>query len=612
MTERASMPSADKALAHETVAGNTLSARNKSMRRLRWVFALAIVLPALAYLAVGAYLYRQEFAGAEVRLAGEIRIVEEQALKLFETNEMLLQRLLDLTKGQSDEQLLARGAELHQELKRIASGLPQVQLLLIQGADSRSVANSRIYPPPRHLDYSDREWYVVARSGSGPPVFVTEQNISRATGEPFFDMSRRRTADDGSFSGTVHVSLRPQYLTDFYAELAKAEPGLRILIARLDGRLLARWPDDKSSLMRMPPDDPLLKAFSSGTGKQIAAIGREDRVTAYRKLGSYPLFALASIDTVAVATAWRENMIPLALLVFPTSLGFAWMAGLALKRTSQEFETARRLEDEAERRRQAELDLVQAQKLEALGRLTSGVAHDFNNLLMVMTNNLSLHQEQDPASVHSPGLMAIGRAVDSGKKLTRQLLAFSRSQTLKPQRIDLRDRLPTLSDLLRPVLGDSIELFGSVADDTLAIEVDPEELELALINLAVNAKHAMQGKGRVEVTVRNAAEGEAAAQSSGQFVLLEMADDGPGIPAGIVTRVFEPFFTTKPIGSGTGLGLSQVRAMCESAGGSAGVAQRDGGGTRIVLFFKGYERTSAVDERSAPGSTSSLPLEPAP
>ena len=113
---------------------------------MRLVLVLAFVLPTLAYLGVGVYLYRQEFADAKLRLAGEVRIIEEQALKLFETNEMLLERMLDLTKTQSDEQLLLRSAELHNELKRMAAALPQVQLLLIQGADSRAVANSRLFP----------------------------------------------------------------------------------------------------------------------------------------------------------------------------------------------------------------------------------------------------------------------------------------------------------------------------------------------------------------------------------------------------------------------------------------------------------------------------------
>ena len=572
------------------------SSRKRALERLRWVFIAALVLPVAGFVALGTYLYRQEFADAQLRLRSEVRIAEEQALKLFESNEMLLQRLLDLTKNQTDDQLLSRSAELHQELKRMASGLPQVQTLSIQGVDSRAVANSRIDPPPRHLDYSDRDWYRMARSGLGPPVFVSEQNVSRSTGELFFSMSRTRTARDASFAGTVHVSLRPEYFSNFYAELAKSEPGLYIFIARVDGSLLARWPDDKTLPRHLPAGDPLLSAFAHWPQQASPATSspQEAPLIEYRKLGAYPVFAVASIDASAVVAAWWASMAPLALLVFPTALGFAWMAGVALRRTSQEFEVATRLEGEEERRRQAEIALVQGQKLEALGRLTSGVAHDFNNILMVMMNNLSFHQRKNAAFAQDPELTAIGRAVDSGTKLTRQLLAFSRTQPMRPRNIDLTNRLPAMLELVRPIMGSSVELRCSIATDIAAIEVDPDELELGLINLAVNAKHAMLRGGRIDVIVRNAVDGECP-KSRGDFVLFEVADNGSGIPPENTARVFEPFFTTKPVGSGTGLGLSQVQAMCESAGGCATVAPRVGGGTRVLLFFKAYKHSTSAE-----------------
>ncbi len=570
------------------------ASRQSAIRRLRWVFAAALVLPIAGFLAVSIYMYRQNFEDAGLRLKIEVRIAEEQALKLFESNEMLLQRMLDLTQNQTDAQLLSRGTELHHELKRMAADLPQVQLLLIQDADSRSIANSRFDPPPRKTDFKDREWYQVARSGTGPTVFVTEQIVNRMTGEPVFDMSRRRTLGDGSFTGTVHVSLHPSYLTNFYAELVKSEPGLKFFIARLDGRMLARWPDDKGVPLRLPADDPLLDLFASWP-TDAASSAQPSRGKAqlieYRKLGAYPLFAVASIDSAAVVAAWRADIGPLALLVFPTALGFAWMAGVALRRTKQEFAVAAQLEGEQNRRQQAEIALLQAQKLEALGRLTSSVAHDFNNILMVMMNNLAFYQRKNASLALAPELTAIGRAVDSGTKLTRQLLAFSRTQPMQLRKLNLKDCLPDMLALVQPLLGASVELTWSVADDTAAIEVDPDELELAILNLVVNAKHAMLHGGGIEVTVRNAVDGEFP-KAPGSFVLIEVADNGHGIPPEIAARVFEPFFTTKPVGSGTGLGLSQVQAMCESAGGGATVAPRVGGGTCVRLFFKAHDHAA--------------------
>jgi CheY-like chemotaxis protein len=229
-----------------------------------------------------------------------------------------------------------------------------------------------------------------------------------------------------------------------------------------------------------------------------------------------------------------------------------------------------------------------------MGRLTGGVAHDFNNLLMVVNSNLYLHRRMRPEVADSAQLAAIERAVGSGAKLTRQLLAFARKQALLPERIVLQERLPALLDLLRPLLGSSITLSCDVSADTGPIEVDAAELELALINLAVNAKDAMRGSGRLDIRARNAVLGDPT-PGSGAFVMLEVVDDGPGFEAAAVDRAFEPFFTTKPLGQGTGLGLSQVQALCHSAGGSAHIDSRPGGGARVRLYFK---RSGAPEDAS--------------
>ncbi len=237
--------------------------RLRALARLRAVIVLAILLPSAAFAAVAVYLYQQEFRDARLRLDRGARIAQEHALKLFETNEMLLQRMLDALGNAADTELLARSDELHLRLQRMAADLPQVQGLFVHGADSRSLANSRVHPPPRQIDYSDREWYRAHRSG-GAAVFVTEALVSRSTGEPAFDMSRRRTLDDGSFAGTVHVSLRPRYLTDFYRELAAASPGLRAFMIRSDGQVLARWPDGAGEANSISSDSSLMRKIAAG------------------------------------------------------------------------------------------------------------------------------------------------------------------------------------------------------------------------------------------------------------------------------------------------------------------------------------------------------------
>jgi len=259
----ASDPSANASSPGVVQAAAPMAAeRQRALARLRAVIVLALLLPALGFAAVALYLYRQELADARQRVDRAARIEQEHALKLFETNEMLLQRMLDLLGDAPETELLAHGASLHERLRRMAAELPQVQGLFINGADSRSLANSRVHPPPRDIDFSDREWYRAHRNG-GAQVYVTQQIVSRITGEPAFDMSRRREFADGTFAGSVHVSLRPQYLTDFYRELDTAIAGLRTVVLRADGHVLARWPGEVSG-EPVSPNTRLMQLMASG------------------------------------------------------------------------------------------------------------------------------------------------------------------------------------------------------------------------------------------------------------------------------------------------------------------------------------------------------------
>ena len=472
------------------------------MRRLRTVLHLAWLLPTLGYLLVSAYLYREYYAEARLRLDRSVRIAQEHALKIFETNQMLLQRMLDLTDKRTDEELLARSEEIYHRLVSMSYGLAQVQGLYVNSADGRSLGTSRVHPPPRQIDYRDREWYVVHRSGQGPHVFVSEQHVSRTTGEPFFDMSRRRVGRDGEFAGTVHVSLRPEYLTNFYADLVAQERGLNMSIVRNDGRLVARWPREAHDSQAIAADHWLMQQFKAGVvvveDEGPSPFDGIDRIRSIRRLDPYPLYVVGGIETSTITASWRQRILQLAMFVFPTTLGFAFMANLALRRTRQEFEAFDRLEEETNRRQRIEVALLHSQKLEALGRLTGGVAHDFNNVLTVVTSNLFLIRKLHPELASSPRLAAIDRAVGSGTRLTRQLLAFSRRQALRPELVDLRQRLKPLVEMLSPMLGPGIELSSEVAPDTAQVEVDAAELELALINLAANAKDALPQGGRFD------------------------------------------------------------------------------------------------------------------
>jgi PAS domain S-box-containing protein len=231
--------------------------------------------------------------------------------------------------------------------------------------------------------------------------------------------------------------------------------------------------------------------------------------------------------------------------------------------------------------------LAQAQKMEALGQLTGGIAHDFNNLLMIMSGYAQILQRRLSEPKDLAAAEAIGAAAKRGEKLTRQLLAFSRRQQLMPVVIDLRQRVDAVREMLAASLRGNIELICDIDGDIWPVEVDLGELELALVNIAVNARDAMPEGGRITLSARNVKlkPGSAAGPLQGDFVALAMVDTGTGIDAESLPRVFEPFFTTKPVGKGTGLGLSQVHGFANQSGGAVSVTSEPGRGAAVTIFL---------------------------
>ncbi|MGY2292505.1 ATP-binding protein [Pseudomonas sp. SDO528_S397] len=249
-----------------------------------------------------------------------------------------------------------------------------------------------------------------------------------------------------------------------------------------------------------------------------------------------------------------------------------------------------RVAAEVQARSAAEEQLRQSQKLEAIGGLTGGVAHDFNNLLQVIAGNLHLlaRHEPDNAQVQRRVSAAIA-AVERGAKLSSQLLAFARRQTLSPAVYNPRQIYDGLGELLQRALGETIHIDVQLDQDPWCIRVDRNQLENAVLNLAINARDAMRGEGVIRITGENILLGPDACAgksiSPGEYVRLAVADTGAGMSPQVLARAFEPFFTTKPDGHGTGLGLSMVFGFARQSGGHVEVHSEVGRGTVVQLYF---------------------------
>jgi len=251
--------------------------------------------------------------------------------------------------------------------------------------------------------------------------------------------------------------------------------------------------------------------------------------------------------------------------------------------------TARRLRREMNRRAMAEAELRQAQKMEALGQLTGGVAHDFNNLLTVLQGSLELLSGRQQSVQLQARVDAALRTVERGERLTEQLLAFARRQPLVRATIDLNAELRRMAELLARTVGSGITIHTDLAPGLWPVDADATQLELAVINLAINARDAMPGGGELRLRTFNRVTPPVTAPEqsvqAGEFVGLEISDTGHGMPPEVAARAFEPFFTTKEAGKGTGLGLSMVYGFARQSGGSASIRSEVGQGTAVTLLL---------------------------
>ena len=267
-----------------------------------------------------------------------------------------------------------------------------------------------------------------------------------------------------------------------------------------------------------------------------------------------------------------------------------------LRETEAAFRSSleRAVEERTAELRVSEDALRQAQKLEAIGQLTGGVAHDFNNLLMVISAGLNLLDKSDDPARREMLMSRMRESVTRGANLTQQLLAFSRKQALSPEVIDVAVHVTGMSDLLDRSLGGGVAVEVALPEGLNPVFADQTALQLALLNLAVNARDAMAGQGTIGISAVNGTPEDIAAD----FVSISVSDEGAGMTPEVQTRIFEPFFTTKEIGKGSGLGLAQVHGFVEQSGGRIAVRSAPGEGTTFTLILPAAHASPAAGDAS--------------
>ncbi|MBB4393528.1 two-component system NtrC family sensor kinase [Bradyrhizobium sp. ERR14] len=568
------------------------------------MMAASLALPVALFIITSAISYTSTRDIADREIERTLDVVHEHALKVFETIDRSLAELNEVVRGLPDDVIRAREPALHRRLKRLTDSLPQLKSAWIFDADGRALVNSLASPPPE-LRFADRDYFyahVDQTIGSFIGTALTPRPPYQ--GARFFGMSRRRDSDDGSFIGVIQASVLPEYFESFYARIG-SDAGSFFAMGRADGVLLAQFPRLERDL-RLDPTGPVGREIAARPAHGLITVawpsdGIERRI-GYRRVAEYPIYVSAGLETSAIRARWLATMGQHLVFGIPATALLFLLLALALRRTQH-------LQAEAAKRREAEEALKHSQRLEALGQLTGGVAHDFNNLLTVIRASVDLlNRPQLTEERRQRYITAIADAVARAAKLTSQLLAFARRQTLKPEVFDVGERMQALHDMLAPLLGPAIEITMRLPTEPCLVHADAGQFETALINMATNARDAMQGKGRIVFTVETAttvpdtlahAPGSQnlVSQNLGSqslanqnlanrgFISVTVSDTGIGIPAARLERIFEPFFTTKQVGHGTGLGLSQVFGFARQSGGEVTVASEVGRGSTFSLYL---------------------------
>jgi signal transduction histidine kinase/CheY-like chemotaxis protein len=530
--------------------------------------AASVLMPLMLF-GVVAWLDRNAvLAKAQQEVVDTTDVFEAHALNVFETHE-LVARLVDQKVAGMSWDEIASSLSLHDYMKDIAEQYPQIAGIGLIDATG-TLRNSNVTFPTPPVNYADRDYFAALRD-KDVGSFVGQPVAGRIRPASTFMLVRRRSSGDG-FNGVIVVGLSPDYFVDFWRKTSPS-PAMMAGLLRGDLTILAREPASASAtLSRSWTTGSAIRERDAGYYRGVSAVDGVDRLMAYRRVGTYDIYVSYGISVSSALASWYQHMVIYG--------GFFALAAAALSWLSH------RVLAEVRRRRLAEERLHQAEKMDALGQLTGQFAHDFGNILTGILLNLEPlrgefkdHAQLDEAVEHAIS------AAEQGRKVVGAMLAFARREPLESEELELAETIAGIEVMVRQALGSASDLVVAIPPDAWRVRTDRVQLELAILNLAVNARDAMPDGGVLQIAASNIRAKGDPNGLEGEFVLLSVSDTGAGISKRVIARVFEPFFTTKEEGKGTGLGLSQVYGFATACGGTATVESQVGHGTTVAIYL---------------------------
>jgi len=550
----------------------------------RLLLAASVFLPASIFAGAAYWNYGEIQRENHVTIERTTAILGEHASKVFDTVEQVLGRIDDRIKGKSWAEIAS--PETAAFLRSINSGLPQSVSIWI--TDRNGIHRVGTLDAGVGFDVSGSEWFQAQRDRE-VGTYVGTPYIGKASRAASFAVSRRRSTPDREFDGTILVSLSPDYFERFFRQAAP--PGTHVAsLLRRDGTFLARIPA-RTEGMRLSLGAPLMRAIAespiAGTKPMISTLDGRNLYFSYRRVGNYPIYVGFGTERRFMLERWYQNVAIYAAVALLSGLTLSLVSMLALRRAHATQAALKRVKEENDQRLLAETRLRQSQKMESLGQLTGGIAHDFNNLLAIILANLEMLQTRVKGDEKSARMVERAtRGAERGASLTQRLLAFSRRQDLSPQSVSVPELVEGMTDMLSRSLGTNIRFEAAFPPKFPPAKVDPNQLEVALLNLAVNARDAMPDGGVIMISGRSVVVGPGThGLASGTYVCVSVSDTGMGMDEDTLSKAVEPFFTTKGTGKGTGLGLSMVHGLAVQSGGTLRITSAKGKGTTAEMWL---------------------------
>jgi signal transduction histidine kinase len=568
-----------------------LPARNFAQtRRVLWFVLAASILIPLACLSIyGYYDFQRRYADAQELTERLTRVADEHALKVLDLNQQLEARIVDMLGDSDDANISGRQDALHRTLDDMSGTLAQVAAISVFGANGVLLANSRYFPAPP-VSIVDRDDFVSARAVA-PVTYFSLPLRGKVAQSDVFTTTMGRISRDGHFLGVVSIALKRDYFTDFYHELAAGDQAVVIGLYRRDGGILVRYPSNPDG-KEPAANTPFTNAFRNnelyGRIQMSSSVDHVERLLAYRRVGDYPLYVATGYATSVVKARWLHNFALVASIAALPCIAVWMLIAFSIRRLNAEQAAWERWQAEVATRLSIEASSRQLRRMGALGNLVANVAHDFNNLLMVVSSNMDLARRKHFNGVESE-VLAVERATSGAESLARRLMSVARKNPLKQEAMDPSEWLKRTLDMVKTAVHTTVSVTLELSPDVWWVMADPVELEIALVNIAVNADEAMPHGGRIVIRCQNArVRGNETDIPDGEYVLISITDNGEGMNEAVLRRAFEPLFTTKERGAGTGLGLAQVMSACEQAGGTARITSVAGAGTTVRLYVPRY------------------------